>query len=901
MWNTEMRRWVFALLLLLIGGSVSHAQMVNLQVCIENKLEKDEKNRISYEFVRFGYFNYTKASEIFQKLQSADPNTVGMTARKLGVSGITKADGTFSFECPEGFGIIIITGNSDMTLFKVENQTNHQDRNGHKVTAKKNKDGNYDVTVTISANRIAPVIKKGTLKGGGNTIVCFDFDDGFERFKTHLEILSDFDERNARLILQPYAIDCLTDDTVDYLLPFNYEGERYHVLQNRRKAFDFFHKDAVGKERTYMQELPVGGIEEDGDSLINTTGTTIVEVTDNGFKQYIEQMPRLGDTLVIDTIIIYKRPIRSRRYRGAFQYSLEDYHHRIWKKQEPGTCLRISPFKFLDFSVAISELKLTEDFHEVPLSNKDSVKQDLGLQFKYATAELVDDPNYGPMLDELAAKMSKYADDLTDVNLVAYASPDGNEAGNKALARRRAEAALARIKIPNRHRVRTHVDARIDTWDETARLLEKEGHTEESQAIIDALQKTNHNNSAAEAIIKRLPTYQEVVKPVLESQCRIVFTYEFFAMHKLSENEAYEAYLKDKKRNFSPGDYFNIFKRLTENGDSAEIDSLTLVAYDRIVKPDREAYKRPFASYLINRKAIVDIKRGVADSLTLKDLILERLNRINWVDNDVDGLGTAITFNRPEVLLNQAIIFYQMQNIGRAKWFVEFLKKHKYTDKNLEKLEHFINFKMLYPIPDDKKTEQQKIDFAKAKAFVENSGPDNKAILYTELEDLGMRDVAWQYVHKMNDENPKKWYLFGILWSLRDGSEDRYRPLPMEYMDMPNLQFIPYYLSYFQHAFDLDSDLARYYFNEGHISETMRKKKWHAYKTDRIPLYRQLFKVMKEEDDREKERLEGIERDIKEDEKKTPDAPVEQTTETTASQAEKAPVEQTTEQNEENE
>jgi hypothetical protein len=59
-----------------------------------------------------------------------------------------------------------------------------------------------------------------------------------------------------------------------------------------------------------MQELPVGGIEEDGDSLINTTGTTIVEVTDNGFKQYIEQMPRLGDTLVIDTIIIYKRPIR---------------------------------------------------------------------------------------------------------------------------------------------------------------------------------------------------------------------------------------------------------------------------------------------------------------------------------------------------------------------------------------------------------------------------------------------------------------------------------------------------------------------------------------------------------------------------------------------------------------
>ena len=847
-----IRYSVFSLLLLLIGNMESQAQIIHLQVKIENKLEKDEAKRISYEPVKYGCFNYKQASEIFQSLNEGDPSTILKRADKLGVSGTTNADGTLSFVCPEGFCIIVITGNNDMTLAKVEIQKNTQDKNGHKVSAEKDKDGNYNMVITISANRLAPFTKKGTLKGGGNTIQVFDFDDGFERFKTHLEVKSDFSERDARIIIQPIAIDCLTDDTVDYLLPFNYEGMRYHVLQDRRKDFDFLHKDAIGKERTYMMELP---------------GAQADEVTDYGFKTYIEEMNRHGDTLFIDTTIIYKRPIRDHKYRGALQYALEDYNHQFWRKQEPGTCLRISPFKFLDFSVAISEMDLDNDFHEVPLSNKDSVKQDLGLQFKYATAELIDDPSYDTMLENLANQMNHYADDLTDVNLVAYASPDGNEAGNRALAKRRAEAALSRIRIPNRRRVRTHIDARIDTWDETARLLDKEGHAEEANAIIEALNKTNHNNGAAEAIIKRLPTYQDVVKPVLESQCRIIFTYEFFAMHILSEDEAYQAYLKDKKRNFSPGDYFNIFHRLVESGDSAEIDSLTIYAYDKIVKPNRSSYKRPFASYLINRKAIVEIKRGVPDSLTLKDLILEKLNRINWVDNNVDGLGTAITFNRPEVLMNQAIVFYQLQNIGRAKWFIEFIKRHNYTDQNLQKLEHFINFKLLYPIPEDKKTPEQKIDFARAKAFVENSGPDNKAILYTELEDLGMREVAWQYVHLMSDENPKKWYLMGILWSLRDGREENYRTLNVNDVESSEILKIPFYLAYFQHAFDLDNDLAKFYFNEGHITEETRKKKWHAYKNERIPLYRQLFKLLKEEDDKERERLLNIESEIKEDER----------------------------------
>lgn len=848
-------------LLFVLGNEVCRAQQINLQVRIENKLEKDEAKKIIYQPVRFGYFNYKKASEIFKKLTDADPTSVHMLARKEGVVGTTASNGTYSFECPEGFGIIIITTNAEMMLLKVESQTNNRDKNGHVVTARKLPDGNYDIQVTISSNQLIGTTVKSDFKGGGSGSQPIDPENGFVYFKTHLEIISDFDEQDARIIIQPYVIDCQTDDTVACLLPFDFEGEHFHMLQDRRKAFDFFHKDSVGMVRTYQKEFPEFVYNDS--TKQSKTNVIVKEVTDNGFKQYLGKararkdttlLKYYGDTIAIDTTIVFKRPISTRTYRCAFEYSLEDYHHKHWERREPGTCLRISPFKFLDFSVAVSELNLDEDFNEVPLSNKDSVKQDLGLQFKYATAELVDDPNYDSMLENLAVQMNKYADDLTDVNLVAYASPDGNEMTNKALARRRAEAALARIRIPNRNSVRTHINAVIDTWDETARLLEKEGHLEEAQAILDALEKTNHSNSAAEAIIKRLPTYQEVVKPVLESQCRIVFTYEFFAMHILTEDEAYEAYLKDKKRRFSPGDYFNIFKRLVEIGDSAGIDSLTLHAYDQIVKPDPSSYKRPFASYLINRKAIIDIKRGVPDSLILKDLINERVKVINWLNHDVDGLGTTVTFNRPEILLNQAIIFYQLQSLHRAKDCIDFIKRRGYSSENLQKLERLIDFKTLYPIQDElyKRPELQD-SFERAKAFVENSSPDNKAILYTECSDFGMREYAWEYVHRMDDENPKKWYLMGILWSLRDGQEENFRPLDDYYSEFPELQHIPYYLAYFQHAFDIAPDMAKYYFNEGHISEKMRKKKWHAYKADRIPAYRELFKILKSFDDKEKE------------------------------------------------
>ena len=61
-------------------------------------------------------------------------------------------------------------------------------------------------------------------------------------------------------------------------------------------------------------------------------------------------------------------------------------------------------------------------------------------------------------------------------------------------------------------------------------------------------------------------------------------------------------------------------------------------------------------------------------------------------------------------------------------------------------------------------------------------------------------------------------------------------------------------MAYFQRSFDLDKSeerkFLRYYFDEGWIKEEMREKKNHAYKLDRIPAYRKLFRLRKIEDDK---------------------------------------------------
>ena len=66
----------------------------------------------------------------------------------------------------------------------------------------------------------------------------------------------------------------------------------------------------------------------------------------------------------------------------------------------------------------------------------------------------------------------------------------------------------------------------------------------------------------------------------------------------------------------------------------------------------------------------------------------------------------------------------------------------------------------------------------------------------------------------------------------------------------PNVDNVPYFLAFFQHCFDLDPKLKKYYFNEGNVGEKVRKK--YPYRKKDIERYRLKFNIIKAYYDREK-------------------------------------------------
>ena len=814
------------------------AQNWTCQVTIHNKIydpkyndnAKNDSEAVSkmdtHEIVSFGYFpSYSDASSVYNRVKSEfdeskdfiDAKQLKKILKENRVVGRSSAMGMFPFPAVDGMGVVIITKEFEIGLFQVKLKDNH-------LTLYYENESGDKLSKTYSQGEVLQYPLEVKRLSGGHTIgKLAEVDlppieiDGFINFPIKIKEVQKANSY-CRVIVQPYAIDCNLDTVVEYLDPMVYEGEDYHKKQDARMKYNYMKYDPLGK------------------SYKTGRGNRFI------FKT-------VSDTLVIDTLVRWEKINKNHGYRCAYEYTIEDYHHTLLDNSRPGTCLVRSPLKFLSFSSAAMDLELTEDFREVALSNMDSTTQNLGLRFQHGKDILIDDPSYEIVIGELEQEMHYHGKDLVSAKLIGYASPDGSDAVNNSLARRRAERAKRMFHIPNGKTL--EIETKIDTWQNTAKLLLDSGYVEESNAILDILDATS-SRDAAYAKIRGLPTYKEVIKPILETQCRITFSYQYFREHIMNADEAVSAYYKNKKKRYSNGDYYNMFTAIR---DSAELDTLTIYAYRQLSKEDGFE-KKPFASYLINRMAVVNINRHVPDTMTLKPLIRERGKmKIPFVDPDADGFGTEITYNRPEVILNQAIAYFQLGDTRHAKFYIDLLTQNGFQGEGLDNLRQFVNFKYLLG------RNMNSPQFKEALDYIINSSVENKAILYTELAELNKTDEAWDLVHMMADDNPVKWYLFGILWATRDGDEKNY-PLDDSGTDDIDIEGIPYYIAYFWKSMDMDSAFAKHYFTEGNVTEDQRKKVNHAYKNNRIEKYRKLFGLLKKEDDVRKNELLQMQKDM---------------------------------------
>ncbi len=670
-------------------------------------------------------------------------------------------------------------------------------------------------------------------------------------FPVGFEIPAGLVTDKSRIICQPMAVDCQTEDTLAYLKPIILESADYHKKQDKRMGFDYQQNDSVarGYDSSYV-------------------------LKSNKKVKY-------------NTLVPYKKPNKDKNYRGCFRVVLEDYHHVIWDSGDlpTGSCLAFKPLKFLDLSVAAADMELTDDFMEPAEENTVPMSRDLPLRFEQGKDILTNDSLNTVIQNNIVAELKSYGDQLWSVSVQGSSSPEGSVERNTLLANKRADYArrFLNSKIKNGVPIAT-LEPRLYTWEDFLVEVQKLANQEmydQVKAIVDA-----NPNNAGYKMLKDLPYWSTHLESIFERERVMVCKYKYLRKHIMTADEVVETYFAEKpdyvsgKKTLSNGDYFNLFANVT---DPLELDTITMLAYKHITsQSDYTSFR--LAPYVANRMALIASRNGMPDVNILKPFIDMRKPVNTWDKSDAMN---PVMLNREQIVLNQAVMYLQEEKLDSALLFVGMLEKKNVQEEATKRMRKLVVFQKGYSAYlEGQITNQKQIDDIKeAERYILNSGDFNRAIIWTELHaQLGKsREECERLLDRMPDDNPKKWYLKGIIWAGEVGKEpdvegyaaissDGFRKLSdeeeLELMRTDPVKFeeynkkldeynaklendadqidtskVPFFLAYFQHSFDMEKKFIRYYRNEANVNEKIRKE--YKYSRKDIPAYRQKFEMIK--------------------------------------------------------
>lgn len=576
-------------------------------------------------------------------------------------------------------------------------------------------------------------------------------------------------KKNARLTIQPFIVDCATDDTLHYLYdkknggPLVYEGEIFHPVQDKRMDYDYFKNDSVAK---YLHD--------------NRERTTIIDndtLLANGFTP---------DSILVDTFVIYKKTEQERKskqnLKGCYHVILNDFTHEYYNNHGTGTgsCYRRRPLKFIDFSTAMVELPLSDEFKKDPVRATQNVPRDLKLKFKVGSAVLTDDSINTIESEKMGAELRSYGNRLWGVTVEGGASPDGNLEKNKYYAVQRAQFAKSLILQHTRGQLSAQdievLPPKVYTWEDAANELDKLGFKTEADTVRYFI-RTRGENGNFYSTLRNLPTFETTIKVALENLRVMKCSYTYETSKILTPEEAADKYYNDPEyrngtKHFSDGDFFNLFKVIK---DSAELEKLIPFVYKEVTKYDGYETEK-FSPYIAVRMANLLQKQGIVNTEILRPFISDL--KVNEKDSTIDiavnekvYLSDNETYwirNRREILINQAIMYFKSMALDTAQTIINLIP----NDPDIRNLKHFVNFHTLYFRTD--LTPEQQAEAEEAKDFIMSTSLENKAILHTELlpELKVSRSTAINFVEQMKDSDPRKWYLLGMLYADKDYVEN---------------------------------------------------------------------------------------------------------------------------------
>lgn len=609
---------------------------------------------------------------------------------------------------------------------------------------------------------------------------------------------------HSRLIFQPVLIDCQEGDTLQYLEPEVFEGTRYHYNQINRKTFDCQRNDSLAP---YLQKPLVGS-----DSAFAFRWQTV-----------------------------YPKPNPDKSYKWGSILQIEDYTHvRLRMDDKQGTCNSRKPWKMLDASAAMHPITLDKSYYEQARAKMRQVPRDLQLTFKVGTDELTPDSANQENLRQMVDELKSYGRTLMNFTVQGTASPEGRLAANTRLANKRAQRALQIIGRSITSAGMHVEEAKVYTWQDVADSLQQRGMTTEAGELRSMADQNDLRGITA--MMGRTPAIQQV----LQNQRLMKCTYTIRLNKVLEPKEVlwnfYNSpdYAEGTPGVFSNGDYYHLFQQIK---DSAELRRLTLRAYKENAAR-RTAVYSPFAAYLANRMACYMIAEDSVNTSILAPFIDMKsgldVSRPVSFDNSYRYI-----VNRKELVANQAIMLFRAKRLGEAAHLAAKLPK----TKDYEDIHRYIDLETLFFKANKTPEEQRRAD--SAFRFVENSSASNRAVLHFELaKELGETyDDVRPLIDSLSDDNPRKWYMLGVVAAEKPGTtDDDYMSLVEQYGStealrmMDAMESVPDHLAYFQHAFDLNPRYYGFYATDANISDDVRKK--YPYDASKAEAYRAKFKQL---------------------------------------------------------
>lgn len=529
-----------------------------------------------------------------------------------------------------------------------------------------------------------------------------------------------FGNRFSRLIIQPYVLDCETNDTVTFARPSVYDGKEYALTQERKMGYDM-DRDPL---RPYIKAEAL------------TTRAMNLDWT--------------------DTIIV---PDPNRNYSCFAIVNLEDYSASNSRTYQINTCQTKRPMKFLQYNLFSEQMDPLQHKERAQIEKRNTSDK-IQLSFLINSDQLTDTPENKQSLAMLRNKLKEIAESpgtvLKEFHVAGTASPDGHYSSNLSLAERRMRKIEQEITsiLPQYtlERVYRNPHAEVAPWEEVVKLLERDGKSTEAGKVKEILAK--HKDIGAQGrALKQLDWYATVIVPYLD-ELRVVNYNCLYEIYREPNDEEVMAQYREKglKGSYTRYEYWKLFQLIT---DEKELEALYRRAYEESLEQ-----KHPWA-LAGNNLAASYLERDTVDTSILEPLIDLSIHSTDYSRMNADGSRTEIV-NRLEVVTNQLCMYIKKGDFEHASVLVKILPE----DSKFDLLKAYTwalgGYFQGGTTPEEKERAQKTFETIKA------SSPQNEVVMYMALDNRAGNAAAKASLAKLPQDSALTWYFKATL-SAREG------------------------------------------------------------------------------------------------------------------------------------